>query len=71
MTVTLLLPLNSRNIVSLAFNGRGAIIPRHILLTELTEFNWRKLAIVSGENNISLNELIGYVELTDSKYNEI
>ena len=30
----------------------------------LQNFKWRKLAIVSHENTISLNELIGYVELS-------
>ena len=35
-------------------------------MTGLQIFEWRKLAIVFHKNTLSLNELIGYVESTDS-----
>ena len=35
-------------------------------VTGLQIFEWRKLAIVFHKNTLSLNELIGYVESTDS-----
>ena len=80
MTVAMLLPWNSRedHLACCVRSGLHHFIGWwYILLTYISGegvtclqiFEWRKLAIVFHKNTLSLNELIGYVESTDS--NEI
>ena len=80
MTVTLLSPWNSceDRLACCVHSGLHHFIGwRYILLTYISVegvkclqiFEWRKLAIVYHKNTLSLNEIIGYVESTDS--NEI